>query len=58
MEIIEIEEVWEYVEKEHGPLSRREAMVTLTAVNFTVSRMAEEIKSFMIKKGYIPSNNE
>lgn len=36
------EEMWEAVEKEHGVLSRREAFVTLTAMEWADKTMIEK----------------
>lgn len=43
------EEMWKYVEEEHGELSRREAMVALTAMEWSDETMIDKACKWLDK---------
>ena len=43
------EEMWKYVEEEHGELSRREAMVALTAMEWADETMIDKACKWLDK---------
>lgn len=43
------EQMWEAIEQEHGELSRREAFVTLTALEWADKTMIERVEQWLIK---------
>ena len=52
------EEMWKYVEEEHGELSRREAMVALTAMEWADKTMIDKVCEWLDKvdtDGYMDS---
>lgn len=54
------EEMWEAVEKEHGVLSRREAFITITAMEWADKTMIEKAFEWlcanMVDNNYLGAN--
>ena len=52
------EEMWKYVENEHGELSTRELFVTLTALEYADETMLEKVCEWLKTKAHKFTNNE
>jgi hypothetical protein len=52
------EQMWEAVAKEHGDLSMRDALVTLTAMEWADRTMIEKACQWLLRGGYFVNSNE